>query len=157
MAAEILRGEAAALLTRVAPQAFLRWSRGSGLLMTNAPRLGALPSALVPDGGTIAVLENGLAELSPGPERLAALEREAGPGGPLSRSFDRFRGREMRAEDLSIVLEAIKASTGHADASACEKRLRQRAAVVLRTGAGGGGLWLAARSLEAGTEESRAR
>ena len=148
-----LRAEAAAALARVAPAAFLRWSRGDGLLITDATRRGADPSALAAAltalGWTASPYAGSLLELSPEPERLRTLEACLPARGPLAPGLARFRGGEILPEDVRLALAIIKLTALGGDSAAPEKRVRQRAALALRTGRGGGLLYLSAALLKA--------
>ena len=67
----------------------------------------------------------------------------------LSRTFLRFRGLSVEKESLSLFCEAAKLleAPERARLAALERALRQRAAVRLRTG-GGGGLYACAVMLD---------
>ena len=150
---EALRAEAEAVLTLCAPGAFLRWSRGTGLLASDANRrdadLAALEAAFRARGWRIAPLGT-LLELTPDPARLRALEQTCPePCTSLTQSLVRFRGAELTEADAAVVLAALKCRAMNGDPAPAEKRLRQRAAVALRLGKGGGGLYLAATVLPA--------
>ena len=86
--------------------------------------------------------------LTPTEALLREYEEEA-PQSALSRTFRRFRGLPVEKESLSIFCEAAKLleAPERARLTALGKALRQRAAVCLRTG-GGGGLYACAMILD---------
>lgn len=151
-AAALLRAEAEALVFASAPGAFLRWARGDGLFVTDAPRRGADLAALARragEAGWLCAERGGLWMLTPSPARLRRLETACGGAEtPFARSFARFRGRGMEKADVEALLNALKCRALRGDAGDAERRVRQRAAVALREGRGGGGLYLAARVIE---------
>ena len=150
--AAALRAEAVAVLARLAPDAPLRWARGEGLLVVDLRRDTAASPALADafaEIGWQTAARGTLLLLTPGPARLGALEAACpAPRTPRARSFVRFRARQMGEADAGIVLTALKCRAVGDSIPAVEKRLRQRAAIALRTGAGGGGLYLAALVLD---------
>ena len=148
----LLRAEAEALVSASAPGAFLRWARGEGLFVTDAPRRGADPAAFArraEEAGWLCAESGGLWTLTPSLARLQSLEAACGAAEtPFARAFARFRGREMEKADAEALLTALKCRALRGDVAGAERRVRQRAAVALRGGRGGGGLYLAARVIE---------
>ena len=146
---ELLRAEVGRILQGYSSGAFLRWARGSGLFATNAPqRLGdpaPLAEALRAAGWT-ARTTGGLMRIALSPERVRALEEACAGTGSLARGLERLRGREVCEEDIECVHDCVKLlalGSGPLEVESCEKRVRQRAALALRTG-GGGGLYAGA-------------
>lgn len=121
--------------------AFLRRDRGEGLFVTDAAlRRPGLDwrAALEAAGFEARRLENGLIALRPGaawPEALAAAHPD--PPDFLCRTLKRFDG-PPEPESLALFAAGVKVLDGGPDAAAWERRLRQRAAVCLRRGGGGG-------------------
>ena len=86
--------------------------------------------------------------LTPTEALLREYELEA-PQSALSRTFLRFRGLPVEKESVSLFCEAAKLleAPERARIVALDRTLRQRAAVCLRTG-GGGGLYACAMMLD---------
>ena len=151
---EILRAEVESLLGAAVPGAFLRRARGDALFVSDAarktPDTTALESELSKYFYTARVEKN-LLHISPAPEKVRAFEAFSSPEiTPFLRGFTAFRGRETDEGAAILFSEGIKLcaeSSGAAAISAYEKRVRQRAALALRTG-GGGGLFACARMIE---------
>ena len=128
-----------------APRAYLpasvnaRRDRGEGLFVARE-RVESPYFTCVPVGG--------LWRLTPTETLLREYEKEA-PQSALSRTFLRFRGLPVERESLSLFCEAAKLleAPERARLAALDKALRQRAAVCLRTG-GGGGLYACATMLD---------
>ena len=121
--------------------AFLRRDRGDGLYVTDAPRRGF--SGEIP--GLRAEIAGGIARLFPKEEILDACDF---PPDELAESLTRFRNLPATGESLALFTEGLKLlevpdETGYL---AYDKKIRQAAAVALRTN-GGGGLYACARVL----------
>lgn len=116
--------------------AFLRRDRGDALYVTDAPRRGVNVDW---DGlGFICRTENGLARLTPGSKWLRLLEeRYPEPPNHLCATLKRFAG-EPDQEVLKLFSTGMKLLDGGPFDPSYERRLRQQAAVALRTHHGGG-------------------
>ena len=136
--------------------AFLRRDRGDGLFVTDAPR--RCPdfdwaSSLARAGFEGRPLPGGLLALRPGPAWLAALAAEhPEPPDFLCASLKRF-DRPAEPESLALFAGIAKALEADDGLAVCEKALRQRAAVCLRTG-GGNGLYACALAARLADRES---
>lgn len=151
---EILRTEVQHLLDITAPGAFLRRARGDALFVSDAirktPDAAAIESELNRYFYT-ARIEKNLLHISPAPAKVRAFEDFSSPEiTPFLRGFTAFRGRESDEATIMLFSEGIKIcaeSSGAAAIAAYEKRVRQQAALALRTG-GGGGLFACAQMIE---------
>ena len=133
--AEALRGAARAVLPA---GAFLRRDRGDGLFVTDAPRLdGRCEEALRAAGFEVEEI-GGLLRISPAACWLTSL-MDAWPAPPdfLCGTLKRFRGAPER-ESLALFARGAKLLLGEPDDHSFDRQLRQRAAVCLRAGGGGG-------------------
>ena len=124
-------------------ETFLRCDRGDALYVTNAcAARGAFEQA-----GFLCEEAGGLLRLIPGGAITEALAGWLGPAQDAL-GMDGLRSREAEAEDLRLLGEGVKRwelAMDRPALSAYEKSVRQRAAVCLRTGKGGGTLWLCSR------------
>ena len=140
--ADALRAAARDALPR---GAFLRMDRGDGLFVTDAPLRapGSDWEAALARGGFQIRRRGGLAVLRPGPGWMAAFAK-AHPHPPdfLCASLQRFDG-PPEEESLALFALGLRARGDARAAADFDKRLRQRAAVCLRAG-GGGGLYACA-------------
>ena len=150
---EILRAEAETLLG-AAPGAFLRWARGDALFVSDAVR--KTPDAAAIEGALkscfyTAHVEKNLLHISPAPAKVHAFEEFSLPEiTPFLRGFTSFRGRAADETTALLFSEGIKlcaVRSGAAAIAAYEKRVRQQAALALRTG-GGGGLFACAQMID---------
>lgn len=151
---EILRAEVQHLLDIAAPDAFLRWARGDALFVSDAvrktPDTAAVESELKQYFYTSRIEKN-LLHISPAPVKVCAFEAFSFPEiTPFLRGFTAFRGREPDETTIMLFSEGLKLCAVRSGAAAVanyEKRVRQRAALALRTG-GGGGLFACAQMIE---------
>lgn len=123
------------------PKAFLRRDRLDALYVSNAPRL--VPEkdwiATLKQSGFIAWEENRLLKLLPSSEWLLYLENQyEDPPDFLCKSLIRFKKLPPEYESLKLSVLGIRSIEGDPCARDYEKRLRQRIAVCLRNGGGGG-------------------
>ena len=118
--------------------AFLRRDRGDGLFVTDAPRLGGGSEAALRAAGFEAEEVGGLLRLTPSGRWLTEL-MDAWPVPPdhLCGTLERFRG-EPDGESRKLFAHGAKLLLGAPDDQTFDRRLRQRAAVCLREGGGGG-------------------
>lgn len=128
----------AAARAALPPRSFLRLDRGDFLLITNAaafdPTLREIP-------GFIAQRQGTLMRLLPDAHWIERLERRsAGEADTLCAQLARFRGARPDLENLKLFARCIKLldSALAPEAAVCERLVRQRAAVALRGGCGGG-------------------
>ena len=126
--------------------AFLRRDRLSGLYVTDAPRRDPNGPwrAAAEAAGFRAEEGRGLASLSPGEvwmDRLA--ERFPSPPDQLCASMERFNHLPVDDASLRLFARGLKALESGEGVAFYDKTLRQRAAVCLRSG-GGGGLYACA-------------
>ena len=121
------------------PRAFLRRDRGEALFVTNAP---AFDPALREIPGFIVERRGGLLYLLPDNLWLARWERRAPePPDDLCAKLYRFRGEAPDRDNLLLFARGLKLLDGGAtpeDIAAYDRSLRQRAAMALRGGCGGG-------------------
>ena len=133
---ERLRGELRPLLPE---RAFLKRDRGDALLITNAPALG-----LAPDRLPGCIVENRGMLLCILPDAQWIAEYEAAipePPDHLSHSLLRFRGVEADIDNLHLfarIAKLMDAQPSPGEIEACDRALRNRAALALRGGCGGG-------------------
>ena len=128
----------AALLAVLPERAFLRRDRGDGLFISNAPAfdpgIREIPGFIVEQSGS-------LLRILPDESWIRHLEACRGNGpDELSRSL---RGHAPDRENLVLFARGVKlldaaGSASAEDATAYDRSLRQRAAVALRGGCGGG-------------------
>ena len=142
-AAEV-RGAVRALLPE---GSMLRRDRGASLFVTDAPR--REPGADWPErfaaAGFLCAIESGLAHLTPDGRWLAALSaRYPEPPDHLCAMLRRFEGPPPDRDALALFAEALKLLDGAPWDPGFDRRLRQRAAVCLRTHRPGGGLYACA-------------
>ena len=136
--------------------AFLRRDRGEALFVTDAPTRQPPEAWLrrVEAAGFECRVEGGLARLTPGNMWLARLEAAyPTPPDALCRSFARFAGPADEAA-LRLFAQGLKRLDGGGGADH-ERKLRQRAAVMLRTHQSGGGLYACALALYRIREKER--
>ena len=121
------------------PRAFLRRDRGDALFVTNAP---AFDPALREVPGFIAERRGGLLFLLPDASWLRRWERRfPEPPDDLCAKLERFRGEAIDRENLLLFARGAKLLDGGAvseDVAAYDRAVRQRAALALRGGRGGG-------------------
>jgi len=128
-----------ALNASLPEKAFLRRDRGDALFISNAPTFD--PGMREIPGFTIEVREK-LMHILPDAGWLARLEA-AEPQDQLSRSLLRFRGQAPDHDNLRLFAQGLKlldfpGSAPEAEIEAYDRALRQRAALALRGGCGGG-------------------
>ncbi len=125
--------------TALPPRAFLKRDRGDALFVTNAP---AFAPELREVPGFLAERRGALLYLLPEPAWLLRWERRfREPPDALCESLARFKGMPPDRENLSLFARAAKLLDGHpspGEVEALDRELRQRAAVALRGGCGGG-------------------
>lgn len=122
--------------------AFLRRDRGEALFVTDAPRRGGGIDWTA--AGFLCREENSLAHLTPDGCWLDQLEAQfPEPPDALCEGFKRFSGAAT-TESLLLFARAMKRLDGGAPDPGYNRALRQRAAVCLRRGEGGGGLYACA-------------
>ena len=128
---------------------FLRRDRREALYVAGFTR----PEGAAPDGWQAALAAAGfllaprgnLTALTPGPAWLDRLEgRYPQPPDGLCASLRRFAGAPADDAALSLFAAGLKCLETAEDGRLYEKRLRQRAAVCLREGYSGGGLYACA-------------
>ena len=130
------------------PGAALRTSRGAGVYATRAleaaPALAA--AGFLPRRAGQALL------IGLSPALLPWLDQRLPPAeDSLGRSLGALAARPAEPEDLALLEEALRrGEKGGLRRPDFEKRLRQRAALCLRLGAGGGALELVWRAAQAG-------
>ena len=133
---ERLRGELRPLLPE---RAFLKRDRGDALLITNAPALGFVPESLP---GCIVEMQGMLLCILPNAQWVAEYEAAIPePPDHLSRTLLRFRGVEADLDNLRLFAWCAKlmdAQPSPGEIEACDRVLRNRAALALRGGCGGG-------------------
>ena len=133
---EMLRSELRPLLPE---RAFLKRDRGDALLITNAPALG-----LAPDRLPGCIVENRGMLLCILPDAQWIAEYEAAipePPDHLSRTLLFFRGVEADPDNLRLfarIAKLMDAQPSPGEIEACDRALRNRAALALRGGCGGG-------------------
>ena len=133
---ERLRGELRPLLPE---RAFLKRDRGDALLITNAPTLGFSPESLP---GCILEMRGQLLCILPDAQWVAAFEAAIPePPDHLSRTLLFFRGIQADADNLHLfarIAKLMDAQPSPGEIEACDRALRNRAALALRGGCGGG-------------------
>ena len=131
-----LRAAARALLP---PRAFLRRDRGDMLFVTNAPAFDPAPKEIP---GFTAERRGNLLYLLPDASWIARYERRAPePPDGLCASLVRFRNIPPDRENLLLFAQGAKlldAGATPEDIAAYDRAVRQRAAIALRGGCGGG-------------------
>ena len=131
-----LRASARAMLP---PRAFLRRDRGDALFVTNAP---AFDPALRELPGFTAERRGGLLFLLPDAAQLTRFERRhPEPPDGLCAGLARFRGTAPDRENLTLFARGAKLLDVGANPEniiAYDRAVRQRAALALRGGCGGG-------------------
>ena len=133
---EMLRSELRPLLPE---RAFFKRDRGDALLITNAPALG-----LAPDRLPGCIVENRGMLLCILPDAQWIAEYEAAipePPDHLSRTLLFFRGVEADPDNLRLfarIAKLMDAQPSPGEIEACDRALRNRAALALRGGCGGG-------------------
>ena len=134
-----LRQMRASARAALPPRAFLRRDRGEMLFVTNAP---AFDPALREIPGFIAERRGGLLFLLPDASWLRRWERRfPEPPDDLCAKLERFRGETPDQENLLLFARGAKlldAGATPEDIAFYGRSLRQRAAVALRGGCGGG-------------------
>ena len=133
---ERLRGELRPLLPE---RAFLKRDRGDALLISNAPAFGCTPERLP---GCIVENRGMLLCILPDAQWIAEYEAAIPePPDHLSRTLLRFRGVEADLDNLRLFAWCAKlmdAQPSPGEIEACDRALRNRAALALRGGCGGG-------------------
>lgn len=129
----------AALRAQLPASAFLRRSRGDALFVSNAPRFD--PEIHEIHRFCIRI-QDGLMHILPSDSWITRME-EASPDDDFSQSLMRFRGQAPDPENCLLFARGIKLldwaeSAPEAEIRAYDRALRQRAAVALRGGCGGG-------------------
>ncbi|MGN0183982.1 MAG: hypothetical protein ACI4AL_02595 [Aristaeellaceae bacterium] len=133
---ERLRGELRPLLPE---RAFLKRDRGDALLISNAPALGfspeQLPGCIVKNRGMLLCIL---------PDAQWVAEYEAAipePPDHLSRTLLFLRGVDADLDNLHLfarIAKLMDAQPSPGEIEACDRALRNRAALALRGGCGGG-------------------
>lgn len=133
---ERLRTELRPLLPE---RAFLKRDRGDALLITNAPVFGCTPERLP---GCIVENRGMLLCILPDAQWIAEYEAAIPePPDHLSHSLLRFRGVEADIDNLHLfarIAKLLDAQPSPGEIEACDRALRNRAALALRGGCGGG-------------------
>ena len=133
---ERLRTELRPLLPE---RAFLKRDRGDALLITNAPVFGCSPERLP---GCIVENRGRLLCILPDAQWIAEYEAAIPePPDHLSHSLLRFRGVEADIDNLHLfarIAKLLDAQPSPGETEACVRALRNRAALALRGGCGGG-------------------
>lgn len=134
-----LRQMRAAARAALPPRAFLKRDRGSALFVTNAP---AFDPTLHDIPGFILERRGALLAILPDRIWISRLERRhPEPPDAFCASLLRFRGQAPDRENLLLFAQGAKlldAERAAAAIAAYDRALRQRAAVALRGGCGGG-------------------
>ena len=134
-----LRQLRAAARAALPSRAFLRRDRGDALFVTNAP---AFDPALREIPGFAAERRGSLMYLLPDESWIRRWERRfPDPPDDLCAGLARFRGQAPDRENLLLFAQGAKLLDGSAtkeEITAYGRRLRQRAALALRGGCGGG-------------------
>ncbi len=129
----------AALRGMLPPEASLKRDRGDALLISNAPALDPAPREYP---GFLAERQGGWIRFLPGPAWIARCEEPLPEASDfLGRSLLRFRGMVPDLDNLRLFARGAKLCDGGAAPGAIEaydRALRQRAALALRGGCGGG-------------------
>lgn len=128
-----------ALRTALPERAFLRRDRGDALFISNAPTFG---SGTIEIPGFILEESAGMLHILPDESWIVRCEQTCAPDF-LSRSLARFRGEAPDRDNLVLFARGVKLLDAAGSASATEinafdRCLRQRAALALRGGCGGG-------------------
>ena len=133
---EMLRSELRPLLPE---RAFLKRDRGDALLISNAPAFGCTPERLP---GCIVENRGMLLCILPDAQRIAEYEAAIPePPDHLSRTLLFFRGVEADIDNLHLfarIAKLMDAQPSPGEIEACDRALRNRAALALRGGCGGG-------------------
>ena len=133
---DMLRGELRPLLPE---RAFLKRDRGDALLITNAPVFGCTPERLP---GCIVENRGMLLCILPDAQWIAEYEAAIPePPDHLSRTLLFFRGVEADIDNLQLfarIAKLMDAQPSPGEIEACDRALRNRAALALRGGCGGG-------------------
>ena len=133
---EMLRSELRPLLPE---RAFLKRDRGDALLITNAPAVGFVPEALP---GCIVENWGMLLRILPDAQWVADFEATVPePPDHLSRTLLLFLGVEADPDNLRLfarIAKLMDAQPSPGEIEACDRALRNRAALALRGGCGGG-------------------
>lgn len=133
---ERLRGELRPLLPE---RAFLKRDRGDALLITNAPAFGCTPECLP---GCIVERRGMVLCILPDAQWVAEYEAAIPePPDHLSHTLLRFRGAEADTDNLHLfarIAKLMDAQPSPGEIEACDRALRNRAALALRGGCGGG-------------------
>ena len=133
---DVLRAELKPLLPE---RAFLKRDRGDALLITNAPALGFSPEVLP---GCIVEKCGALLRILPDAQWVAEYEaRIPAPPDHLSRTLLFFRGVAADMDNLHLfarIAKLMDAQPSPGEIDACDRALRNRAALALRGGCGGG-------------------
>ena len=134
-----LRQLRAAARAALPPRAFLRRDRGDALFVTNAP---AFDPAIRDIPGFTAERRGTLLYLLPEASWIARWERRLPePPDDLCAKFQRFRGAPPDRGNLCLIARGLKlldAGANPEEIAAFDQAVRQRAAIALRGGRGGG-------------------
>ncbi|MDO5323751.1 MAG: hypothetical protein Q4G06_06985 [Clostridia bacterium] len=129
----------AELRPQLPERAFLKRDRGDALLITNAPAFGFSPEQLP---GCIVETRGMLLCILPDARWVADFEAAIPePPDHLSRTLMRFRGAEADGDNLRLfarIAKLMDAQPSPGEIEACDRALRNRAALALRGGCGGG-------------------
>lgn len=131
------------ILRAVLPErAFLRRDRGDALFVSNAPALGFEGMTL--EGFELRI-EGELVYILPNEGWIRRME-DAPPPSFLAESLARFRGGKIERGALLLFAQGMKLldmgdNAAGNEVTAFDRALRQRAALALRGGCGGGGLY----------------
>ena len=132
---EMLRSELRPLLPE---RAFLKRDRGDALLISNAPAFGCTPERLP---GCIVENRGMLLCILPDAQWVADFEATVPePPDHLSRTLLLFRGVEADPDNLRLfarIAKLMDAQPSPGEIEACDRALRNRAALALRGGCGG--------------------
>ena len=133
---EQMRAELKSLLPE---RAFLKRDRGDALLISNAPAFGFSPEQLP---GCIVETRGMLLCILPDAQWIAEYEAAIPePPDHLSRTLLLFRGVEADPDNLRLfarIAKLMDAQPSPGEIEACDRALRNRAALALRGGCGGG-------------------
>lgn len=131
----------ALIRAKLPTKAFLLIDRGDALFVSNAPIF--TPELPVVSGFSVYRSGRNIAFL-PDESWMIRLERRMSePPDELSRTLMRFRGEKIENDALKLYAQALKIAEGDTKAKtreieALERNIRQRAALALRNGGGGG-------------------
>ncbi len=137
--ADLLREMRSRLRAELPPRAFLKRDRGETLFVSNAP---AIDPSFSSAAGFTLTRRGTLACFLPDESWLMRLEaRHRTPPDAFCASLLRFRGAKVAPETLLLFALGVKLPETADAPDVFDKRLRQAAAVALRGGMSGGGLY----------------